>query len=135
LLTWPQVDWENRRIRYKKKRRRVGEGAVWRTIPITPTIEGILRPLVGHRDTWIFTYVAARTRNGRIKGQRNPITFNGLKTRWRRDREESGVTDFRWHDWRHTAGSRTTRSAKNIRVTHLTSLSNLSARLICHGDR
>jgi integrase len=114
LLTWPQVDWENRQIRYRKKRRRAGEGDVWRFIPISETIEAILRPLIGHHETAVFTYVCQRTRPGLIKGQRYPITFNGLKTRWRRDRKESGVTDFRWHDWRHTCASRTARSSKNL---------------------
>lgn len=116
LLTWPQVDWENRQIRYQKKRRRAGEGVVWRTIPITPRIEAILRPLIGHHEVFVFTYVAIRTRDGRVKGRRYPITVNGLKTQWRRDRADSGVVDFRWHDFRHTAGSRTLRGSKNLRA-------------------
>lgn len=116
LLTWPQVDWENRQIRYQKKRQRAGEGIVWRTLPITPRIEAILRPLIGHHTTAVFTYVASRTRNGKVRGERYPITVNGLKTRWRRDRPKSGVEDFRFHDWRHTAGTRTLRGSNNLRA-------------------
>jgi hypothetical protein len=36
----------------------------------------------------VFTYLAARTRNGRVKGRRYPITFNGVKTQWKRIRPE-----------------------------------------------
>lgn len=116
LLTWTQVDWDNGLIRWQKKRRRAGQGLVWRTFPISPRVAQILRRCIGHDDVHVFTYVAERTRAGRVKGQRYPITVNGLSTEWRRSRAESGVVDFRWHDWRHTAGTRTLRGSKDLRA-------------------
>jgi hypothetical protein len=78
ILRWPEVDWEARQIRKK------GKGGKLVTAPITPAIRAILWPLRGQHAEFVFTYVAMRTKGPRIKGQRQPITYSGAKTQWKR---------------------------------------------------
>lgn len=115
-LTWAQVDWSNGVMRV------VGKGDKPLVLPITPEITEILWPLRGHHETHVFTFVATRTiRNPKtglhyIKDQRYPITAQGWASVFRRMRRDAGVGDFRLHDLRHTALTRTLRSSKNIRA-------------------
>lgn len=59
----------------------------------------------GRDDTYVFTYSAARSRGGRIRGLRLPITVAGLRSWWKRRKDKAGLTNFRLHDTRHTAAS------------------------------
>src|SRR4029077_10121282 len=94
LLRWSEVDWDACQIRKQ------GKGGKWITVPITSTIRDILVPLEGHHTEHVFTYVAQRTRDGRKKGERRPLTRSGVKIAWRRLRKSAGVTGFRFHDFR-----------------------------------
>ena len=60
--------------------------------------------LQGHHPEYVFTYVAERTRDGRMKGERYPLTYSGVKIAWRRLRKRAGVIGFRFHDFRHDLG-------------------------------
>ena len=75
LLRWSEVDWDGERI--------VKNGKGGRTVmaQITSEVRAILWPLRGQHPEFVFTYVAERTRDGRVKGERHPITQSGLKTR------------------------------------------------------
>ncbi len=114
LLRWPEVNWDAKLIVKDGK----GDNLV--TITITSVIREILWPLRGQHDEFVFTYVAARTLKTKtrtlIKGQRYPITYNGLKTRWKRDRKRSGVKDFRFHDKRHDFATKLLRQCKNLKL-------------------
>jgi integrase len=110
LLRWPEVLWEQREI---KKR---GKGGKLVTVPITPTIRAILWSLQGHHREQVFTYVAKRTRGGRVKGERYPLTYSGVKIVWRRLRKRAGVTGFRFHDFRHDLGTKLLRSTGNLKL-------------------
>lgn len=79
-LTWGQVDWENRTVSI------VGKGDKPDVIPLHSEGIALLALLRGHHTERVFTYVAARRRDGRSKGKRYPITRNGLSTQWRRTR-------------------------------------------------
>lgn len=68
LLRWPEVDFRTRQIRRSVK----GDRTV--TVPITSTIRKILWPPRGHHPEAVFTYQAQRTRDGRVKGERHPLT-------------------------------------------------------------
>jgi integrase len=118
-LTWADIDWGNRLIRVH------GKGGKVATIPLEPDVRDLLFPLQGRHETAVFCYRVARTGNGRVRGQWLPITKHGLKTRWRRDREASGVKDYRWHDNRHTAATRLLRASGNLR---------LAQKLLRHSD-
>lgn len=109
-LRWSEVNWQTRQIV------KPGKGGKTITVKITPTVRQVLWPLRGHHPEFVFTYVAQRTRGERIKGNRYPITLSGLKTRWRRTRKTAGVTDFRFHDYRHDFATKLLRKTGNIKL-------------------
>ncbi|SRR6266404_1233347 len=112
LLRWPEVNWDARRI---EKR---GKGDKRVSIPMTDRIREILWPLRGHHPEMVFTYVARRTRKpqGLVKGERYPITYNGLKSAWKRIRADAGVIDFRFHDFRHDFATKLLRDNGNLKL-------------------
>jgi integrase len=110
LLRWSEVNWEAKQIVKKGK----GDRKV--VVSITPLIREILWPLRGHHPEFVFTYVAKRTRGGKVKGQRYPVTYNGLKTEWKRQRKRSGIKDFRFHDKRHDFATKLLRSSRNLKL-------------------
>jgi integrase len=124
LLTWPQVDFENRLVRI------LGKGGIPRLVPMSREAYGILWAERGRDATWVFTFVAQKTRacpkTGRdyVKGGRYPITYWGLSSHRRRVWPKAGIT-ARYHDLRHTAGMRTLRTTGNLKTTQ---------RLLGHSD-
>lgn len=112
-LTWAAVDWGGRQIAV------LGKGEKPATVPLTPELRDILWPLQGRHKTAVFCYRAAATvhRNREVvreEGRWYPITYEGMKTAWRRaDRD---VADFRFHDWRHTRATRLLRSSGNLKL-------------------
>jgi integrase len=109
-LSWSEVDWNARQIR------KSGKGGKLVTVPITETIREILWPLRGHHPEHVFTYVAQRTRDGRVRGERHPLTYHGVKIAWRRLRKRAGVTGFRFHDYRHDFGTKLLRETGNLKL-------------------
>jgi integrase len=110
LLCWPEVNWPAGQIQ------KLGKGDKLVTVPITATIRSILWPLRGHDAKHVFTYIAMRTRGGRVKGYRYPLTYSGVKIVWRRLRKRAGVTGFRFHDLRHDLASKLLRSTGNLKL-------------------
>jgi integrase len=109
-LRWSEVDWSAKQIR------KAGKGGRLVTLPITSAIREILWPLRGHHPEHVFTYEAHRTSDGRVKGQRYPLTREGIKTAWRRLRKRAGVTGFRFHDYRHNFGTKLLRETGNLKL-------------------
>lgn len=120
-LSWDRVKWHEEVIEV------VGKGKRRRRIPMLPEVRLLLWPLQGHHETAVFTYVAQRPnkKRGISRGQRVPLTIPGLKTRWRRDRAQTKVRDFRFHDTRHTVATRVLRATGNLRVAQ---------KLLGHSD-
>jgi len=110
LLRWPEVNWEAGTIQ------KLGKGDKRVTAPITATVRTILWPLRGHNTEYVFTYLAKRTRDGRVKGKRYPLTYSGVKTAWRRLRKRAGVKDFRFHDLRHDLATKLLRETGNLKL-------------------
>ena len=110
LLRWSEVDWSTNRIT------KPGKGGKLVTLPITTGIREILWPLRDHDPEYVFTYLAQRTREGRVQGRRYPITYSGIKTAWRRLRKRAGVTGFRFHDFRHDFGTKLLRETGNLKL-------------------
>lgn len=113
-LTWADVDFFNREFSV------TGKGDRTRTIPMTRPSYDLLWSLKDHHKTAVFTYTAKKTRamaDGlRVRGRRYPVTYEGVKTAWRRTIEASGVEAFRFHDMRHTAASRVARTTRDLRI-------------------
>lgn len=119
-LRWRDVDFFGRRFTVE------GKGARQRIVPMSAAIFDLLWRLRGHHPEHVFTYVARRTmkKRGIVRGRRYPLTESGLKSAARRGFEKSGVANFRFHDTRHTAGTRALR-ASNLRVVQ---------KLLGHAD-
>jgi integrase len=110
-LTWQRVDFFGRTLTV------VGKGDKTRVLPMTEAVRDLLWPLQGNHATAVFTYIVRRTRKhlGLVRGEKRPITKEGFKTAWRRTVEKAGVENFRFHDTRHTAATRTLR-AGNLKI-------------------
>ena len=119
-LTWSRIDWGGRRILIHGKGQRVD------TIPLSAALRELLWPLQADGDPLrVFTYRTAAATSGHRRGERRPITLEGLKTTWRRAIKKSGVVDFRFHDNRHTAATRLLRKTGNLVLVQ---------KLLRHGD-
>ncbi|MBS7545063.1 tyrosine-type recombinase/integrase [Ancylobacter oerskovii] len=109
-MQWPDIDWGNRRVNIK------GKGGRDYSIPLSKEMRDILWPLQGKHAESVFTYIAQRTREGRKRGERHPITENGLMSEWRRALSAAGIKDYRWHDHRHTKATRFLRASGNLKL-------------------
>lgn len=116
-LRWPHIDWTARTIEID------GKGGKKSTIPLSDELRAILAPLRGHHPEHVFTYVGQRTRKNPktgktiTAGKRYPVTYEGLKTAWRRHGAlKAKVQDFRFHDLRHTAATRLLRETGNLKL-------------------
>lgn len=110
-LTWQRVDF------FGKTFTVIGKGDKTRTIPMTTPVYDLLWQEKDHHATAVFTYVVKATRKHLelVRGERRPITMEGFKTAWRRYKADSGVENFRFHDTRHTAATRTLRTG-NLKI-------------------
>lgn len=116
LMTWHQVDLAKRTISI------IGKGHKHAILPLSNRAHQILLSRKGHHETWVFTFTAqknrvcGKTKRRFVKGQRYPMTYDGLSTNKRRKWAKAGV-HARWHDLRHTTGQRTLRATGNLRLT------------------
>lgn len=111
-LRWTEVNFGARQIV------RIGKGGRRVVFPITDTVREILFPLQGQHPEFVFTYVAVygNKRLGRVRSQRYPLSYNGAKSAWQTMRAKSGVTDFRFHDFRHDFGTKLLRETGNLKL-------------------
>ena len=108
LLKWNEVE--------GKQIVKLGKGGKRVTVPITSEIADILRSLRGHHPEHVFTFVAQRDYGGHKKGERFPLSYNGVKSHWRYLRRRAGVTGFRFHDFRHDFGTKLLRTSGNLKL-------------------
>lgn len=107
-LAWSAIDWGGRRILV------TGKGNRTDPIPLSAALRELLWPLQGRHPEKVFCYAAQAARDGRRRGSWQPVTYQGAKTAWRRARALAGLTDFRFHDARHTAATRLLRATGNL---------------------
>ena len=111
-LTWDAVDYAAGVVTF----RRMKGGGV-HTVPITPSLRGLLMKERGKHPIYVFSYQCVEDRPSgtkgakRIKGQFYPYSRDGWRRPWLRALKAAGIVGFRFHDLRHTAGSRITRAA------------------------
>jgi len=113
-LTWRQVDFDADEIRLRVKSKK--PGGDWFAVPLTPMVAALVQGEMGRDPLYVFTYECARSRQGRRKGLRYPFTQTGWRRPWKAALKAAGVTDFRFHDTRHTAATRTRREGGDLKV-------------------
>ena len=113
-LTWAAVDFENREITLRVKSKRPG-GEVHR-LPITGPMLALLAEQRGAHPIFVFTYVCKRSRGQRRQGERYPFSQGCWRRDWGKALRAAGIEDFRFHDTRHTAATRTLRVTGNLKV-------------------
>jgi integrase len=112
----------------------LGQAIAWTRIkggdtvkrPLTDDMIVLLanQPKVG---PFIFTYVCQKSRKAftdtkgrkhpaRLKGERYPFTQWGWRRPWMKALHEAGIDSFRFHDLRHTRGTRILRQTGNLAV-------------------
>ena len=112
LLKWCEVNWDTNQIV------KLGKGGKRITRRITSDVREILWPLYQqrHHPELVFTFVCQHGENGRVRGQRYPITYTGVQAYWKRLRRQAGVADFRIHDYRHNFATKLLRQERDIRL-------------------
>lgn len=123
FLSWDQIDWETETVTVTQK------GNRQHTIPMSRDMRAIISSCRGQNDQFVFCYKAQRTRGKggdlRERGKFYPVTYEGMKTEWRRKVQEALDIDLRFHDMRHTRATRTLRKTGNLKVVQ---------RLLGHAD-
>ncbi len=101
-LEWRDVDFSNRMIVF-----RTMKGGEHHAVPMTDALLVLLanQPHVTAIPQ-VFTYLF---RNNK-RGKRRPFTQSGWNKPWKKALANAGIPDFRFHDLRHTALSRITRT-------------------------
>lgn len=109
-LRWDDIDWVARTVEIR------GKGGKVAKIPLSSAMRDLLFPLRGRHDEAVFTYTVQKKRGLRRAGDVLPISYEGMKTVWRRSLPASAVANYRFHDNRHTAASRLLRAGGDLKV-------------------
>lgn len=106
-LRWADIDFRTRTARTQIK----GGDTVKR--PLTQDMMVLIanQPKAG---PFVFTYLCQKSRQKRRKGERYPLTATALRGAWAKAKALSGIEDFRFHDLRHTRGTRILRATGNL---------------------
>lgn len=110
LIRWEHVN------RFSGSIVSIGKAGRKVTTPISDELKMLLKSVEGDHPEWVFTYVATRTRDGQIKGERYPITRSGALSQWKRMRLKAKLSDFRFHDFRHDTATRALRVTGSLKV-------------------
>lgn len=122
-LTWRDVDYAAGVLTFRTmKSARDGE---CHAIPITPALAALIAERRGEHAIYVFTYLCQRSRGRRRKGDRYPFSKDGWRRDWARALAAAGIEDFRFHDLRHDAATKTLRACGNLAVVQ---------RMLGHAD-
>ncbi len=130
-LRWSMIDSDKGEITFRGKSRRPG-GKTY-VIPITKSVGELIRAQKGQHATYVFTFKAKRNdKHGHTRGQRYPLTIGVVRHYW----ETLGLGK-RWHDVRHTFGTRLYEVSKDIHLVQRgLNHSNIATTMrYVHADR
>lgn len=106
-LRWSDVDQINRQAKTRIK----GGSTIRRALTAKLTALIFAQPKVG---PFVFTYLCRQSRGKRKAGERYPLTASLVRDRFAEAKEAAGIEDFRFHDLRHTRGTRIVRQTGSI---------------------
>lgn len=86
-------------------------------MPITREMMILLANEIGKHPDAVFTYVAARSDRGRVRGKHYPLTYSAFHEAFKKAARSIGLPHLRPHDLRHTAANRTLAATGNLRLT------------------
>lgn len=116
-LEWGKINWRAGEATI------VNKGGSPHTFPLSPAlVQLILEQPKVDGCPFVFTYVCERPspmrsdREQRRKGVRYPFTKYGWARKWKKALDDAGVTDFRFHDLRHTSATRIIRRTGNLKA-------------------
>jgi integrase len=118
-LTWKDVNYDTRTVTIRTKSRK--PGGETQTVPLTSAMVALLANEKGKHPIYVFTYECqcSRLAGGaarREKGRLYPFSRDGWRKPWGEALKAAGIEDFRFHDNRHTAATRTLRASGNLKV-------------------
>jgi len=115
-LKWDQIDDLAGTITVRVKSKKPGGKLL--VIELTAGMRAVLGAERGRHPIYVFTYLCQHVAKGRIRGRRYPFALDGNNFRrdWDRARKAIGLPDLRFHDLRHTFGTRLARIAPLVVV-------------------
>ncbi len=117
-LTWQAIDWGNRKIHIQ------GKAGQDYTLPLSNALRDLLWPLQGRHAEHVFCYRRERCAGKARRGTWAPINADRIEAAFRVARKAAGIPNsredsrqgLRFHDTRHTAGSRILRATRNLKI-------------------
>lgn len=117
-LRWSAIDWGARRVLI------LGKDEEDYSVPLSDSLRAILWPLQGRHDEFVFCYRRERAGHGFRRGEWCPINEDRLDAAFRAARKAAGIKNsredprqgLRFHDTRHTAGTRILRATRNLKI-------------------
>lgn len=111
-LRWPDVDFRHKRILFRMK------GDTEMFFPMNGELTALLSslPRATHKDSadFVFTYLSHRTKPPRR--QRIVTGGGGISEDFRDALKKAKIEKFRFHDLRHTFGTRMLRTTRNLKL-------------------
>lgn len=116
-LRWDKINWREGEATI------INKGGGNHTFPLSPAaVQLILEQPQVDECPFVFTYVCERPapkrkdRPARAKGKRYPFSEGGWARKWYKALKDAGVSDFRFHDLRHTTATRIMRASGNLKA-------------------
>jgi integrase len=105
-LRWEQIDWDLGFITFRTKSKK--PGGKQHLLPLTQGMRALLSLERGRHEAYVFTYLCRHPAPGRKRGERYPLVADGGNFRrdWVKARRAIGLPTLRFHDLRHTFGTR-----------------------------
>jgi integrase len=117
-LEWNAIDWGARTMLV------LGKGNKLAPVPIPPDVRDRLWRLQNRHPSRVFSWRPEPTEETPDRAWR-PMAYSGLDTAFGRAVEKAQITDFRFHDTRHTFATRFLRKTGNLKAT---------SKLLRHSD-
>jgi integrase len=125
-LRWDKINWQAGEATI------INKGGADHSFPLSPAmVQLVLEQPKVDGCPFVFTYVcerhspARKDRPRRVKGNRYPFSEEGWIRKWQKALKAAGISDFRFHDLRHTSATRLVRQTGNLKA---------ASRLLGHTD-